>query len=367
MPTLKTRLISQLKSLRTTLRYLAQWHTPLPVMEYHGRLRDTTQTLRFVSIGSSQLLTEALFFDEPVRQQLGQVSAWKAHSYLRKLLRQASATKHGAIDLVLLPHLPWQAVAANALLLPDYLEARIPFTGNYADWLRQLRDNTRRSVQQAQKLGVQFRRASCEADYAYFHEHLLTPYMQARHGCNCHVESLAEFCADTRHAVLELLELDGEIVAGFHLKMPAHAEASYFNKVGISAANFADKTRLRLLNSLIYARMAELSLAAGFSAMELGITPAILGHGILWYKAGWGAVFRANQNRQNFRLQFCAADPATLQTALPALITLEQAGNLSATAWCAADAEASQCAQRRAELEKFRFAGLGAIHLKQPD
>ncbi len=363
MPSFKQALLQQLKALRGRLRYIAQWRTPLPVYEYRGRLRQSEQEVCLIFIGSSQLLSEAFFTHEPQRRQLAQVTAWSASTYLRTLLKQRGARNEVAIDLALLPHLPWQAVPPSDLLLPDYLEARIPFPASYSDWLTQLRDNTRRSVQQAQKLGVTFRRASCEADYAYFHQHLLTPYMQARHGYNCYVEPLAEFCADTRHAVLELLELQGEIVAGFHLKMPAHADATYFNKVGLSPASFADKTRMRLLNSLIYARMAELSLAAGYTGMELGITPAIMAHGILWYKAGWGAEFRANQNHQRYCLSLCSERASSLLAAIPALITLKRGDQLSASGWYLADADQAQIAQQGAELEKFRFAGLSDIQL----
>ncbi len=350
-------LLQRLKQFRRYWRYLKSWCQPLPVIEYQGQLLDSELSLRLITVGSSQLITEALFRQPPQRQQLGNVNALLAQRYLTQLIQSG---QHAAVDLIVQPALPWQATQPGDLLLPDYLEARLPFHGTYQDWLAQLRDNTRRSVQQARKLGVRFQRVSSIDDYAYFHQHLLTPYMQARHGYNCYVESLADFCADTRHAVLEFLLLDEQIVGGFHLKMPAHATASYFNKVGLSEASFKDKTRMRLLNSLIYARMAELSIAAGYAAMELGITPAILGHGILWYKAGWGAEFRANDTLQRYHLRFNSNQAAAIKTQLPALIEVDANARLQAQAWAKNEAELEL---RRTALEKYRFAGLQQIHL----
>lgn len=348
-------LTQQLKRYRQTLRYLNGWRQAVPVTEYSGTLLDSGIPLRLLTLGSSQLITEALFRQAPEKREIAQLSALQAPGYLHSL--QQSQTR--SYDLILQPHLPWHGLNADDLLLPDYLEARIPFRGSYHDWLASLRDNTRRSVQQAQKLGISFRRASTVEDYAYFHQHLLTPYMQARHGYNCYVETLAEFCADTRHACLELLIWDGQIVAGFHLKLPAHANASYFNKVGLSPASFSDKTRMRLLNSLIYARMAELSINAGFKAMELGITPAILGHGILWYKAGWGAEFRANDSLQTYRLSFVSDQARQIQAQLPPLICIDGHAQLHAQSW--SDQESKQ--SRLKALEKYRFAGLGQIQI----
>lgn len=303
-----------LLELRKYLRYAqsllsrSEWS----VTRFTGSLRQTDQPLNLLFYGSSNLLADAFLNPGYQQESLGS---------FQPLRLQAAMQRYGSADVVLTPHLPWQT--RPTLLLPDYLEAILPLPASMESFMAQLRGNTRRSVQQALKSEVYFEEGLSLDDYREFHTQMLIPYLRTRHGEYAYLDTLENLYAQAERSHLIFVTQNGQRLGGFLLLKPRISGATYFNKLGLHPAVYADKERMRQLNALLYHKMISLNIELGFSAINLGITPPVFGNGIVWYKASWGAHFTPNADLHRYALHIAESKRSDILKHMQALVQVE--------------------------------------------
>ncbi|WP_374517843.1 hypothetical protein [Undibacterium squillarum] len=347
----KNRLLQTLRPIQLRIKQLKSWVRPQPLTMTTGLLQGTSDQIRMLSLGSSNLLQQAFFDAASTRSEvIGYVKPLMAGRLLRQYRDQA--------DLILLPLTPFSdAAPPDALTVPDYLDATIVFRQSGEAWEKDIREMLRRRLKKALKGGYRFERSQHPDDYVWFYRHMLKPYVQQRHSYAAYVEPEEEFCADTDMAVLEFVHLQDQRVGGVHMKLSSRNPYAYFNKIGLCPAASADVQIMRELNCLIYQRMVQLARSEGHHGLHLGITPPILNNGITWYKSGWGAEFVPNLTHQRYQLHFTNSRAAHIRQHAAPLVILEQQ-RLTGVVW----GEAEEAAAKIAEAGAWRFTGLNAIH-----
>lgn len=334
-----------LLGLRTYLRYYLDLlrGSELVITRFSGSLIHTDQALNVIFYGSSNLLADAFLNPGYQQEVLGS---------FQPLRLRAAIQRYGSADVVLYPHLPWQA--RPEIVIPDYLEAILPLPAAMEGFMKQLRGNVRRSVQQALKGNVSFEEGHSLDDYREFHEQMLIPYLRTRHGEHAYLDTAENMYAQAGRSHLVFVSENGQRLGGFLLLKPRISGVAYFNKLGLHPAVYADKERMRQLNALLYYKMFSMSMEQGYPAINLGITPPVFGNGILWYKSSWGAQIIPNTSLHRYALSIAGPNRASVLAHMQAVVEMD------------ADKLRVNLAMRDGiedDLKRHRFNGLAHIAL----
>lgn len=327
-------------------------------IRFRGGLHGTGEPIQLLFHGAHDLLVEAFFDGSPEREVLGAFHPFSAGHVLKTFCDDN-------IDIVVAPDFLSSLRRKGSLIVPAFLEAKVPLPDTIDKYVASLQYDARRKIKRALQDRYQFETGTSKEDYVFYHEKMHVPFVTQRHGDRAYIIPFDQLYADARKALLVFVKQNGQRIAGFHVFWPRSSLYLYFHNMGMVPEVFMEAQRMRNINTAIYLRMHEIAIEHKCAGMDLGITPPVLGNGIIFFKSRWGASFYPASNPFRHRIQFLCSQERQkriLKHQRP-LIHLDQ-GELGATVRI--DEERMPSGELVNTLQRMWFRNLARIDVVHP-